>query len=100
MCSLVSTALTLNSGVVVFVVDFNGNCLFKPQSPRARPDGVVMIACCIGYCRVAVSETLFDWTWPRRSFIGRGRGGGSEKRREPRRRLAVGESFLLDMLMT
>ena len=98
MCSRVSTALTRKTGVDVFFVDFRGSDRFIPQSPRARPEGVVMMACDVGYGSVAVSDTRFDCTWPSRSFVGRARGGGRENSRELRNKLAVGESLLLDMV--
>jgi len=96
MCSIVSTALILNIGVEVFVVDRRGSDLFRPQSPRAREEGGVVIAWRTGYGRVAVSDCLFS---PEKSLLGFGRGGGRENRRELRRRLAVGESRLLDILI-
>ena len=98
MCSLVSTALILATGVEVLIVDFSGRARFRPQSPRPRAEGVVVIACCIGYGSVAESDMRLDWTWPMRSLSGRGSGGGSEKRREFRKSVAVGDDTLLDIL--
>lgn len=95
ICSSVSTALILKMGVEVFVVDRRGRARFRPQSPRASDDGGVAIACRTGCASVAVSECLVS---PAKSLLGRGSGGGREKRRELRRRLAVGESVLLDIL--
>lgn len=87
-----------STGFEVFVVERSGSGRFKPQSPRASPDRVVATACCMGYASVAVSEVLLDWTWPMKSFSGRGSGGGIENSRELRRRLAVGDTVLLDIL--
>ena len=78
------------------VVDLNGKDLFNPQSPRARDDEGLAIACCTGCGRVAESETLGPP--PVLSSFGRARGRGSENSLEPRSSLAVGESALLDMI--
>lgn len=45
-------------GVDVRVVDRSGRGRFKPQSPRYNADGVVAMACWMGYGSVAVSEFL------------------------------------------
>jgi hypothetical protein len=83
-------------GVLVVIVDLRGNCLFRPQSPRHNDDWGAEIAAQTGNGRVAVSE----WFVPEgvKPGRGRGRGGGREKSREVRRRFAVGEKRLDDIL--
>lgn len=80
-------------GVEEFVVDLSGSGRFNPQSPRDREDDVVSIAACVGYGRVAVSDSEIG---PAVKFVlGRGSGGGNEKSLEFFRRLAVGERRLV-----
>lgn len=80
-------------GVEVLVVDFSGSGRFKPQSPLEREDWVVSIAACVGYGSVAVSDSEIGPAV--KSWLGRGRGGGSEKSLEFLSRLAVGDSLLV-----
>lgn len=81
------------TGVEVRVVDFSGKDRFKPQSPLARDDGVVSNAACVGYGRVAVSES--NRCDAVRVPLGRGSGGGNENSREFLRRLPVGDNCLV-----
>ena len=83
-------------GVEVLVVDFKGNGLFSPQSPRPRDESVVSMAAWVGYGRVAESDSKFEDAI--RSELGLGRGGGNENSLEVLRRLAVGDSLLVDMM--
>ena len=85
-------------GVEVLVVDFNGRARFRPQSPLLREESVVSMAAWVGYGRVEVSDSKFAVAV--RSELGRGKGGGKEKSLEVLRRLAVGDSLLIDILRT
>ena len=82
-------------GVDVRVVDFRGRGLLRPQSPLPNDESGVSIAACVGYGRVAVSDSKFAVAV--RSELGLGSGGGSEKSLEFLRRLAVGDSLLIDI---
>jgi len=78
-------------GVEVRAVDLRGNERLSPQSPLASDAGVVSIAACIGYGRVAVAESN---RWDAvRVALGRGSGGGNENNREFLKRFPVGDSF-------
>ncbi len=78
-------------GVEVRAVDLRGNERLSPQSPLASDAGVVSIAACVGYGRVAVAESN---RWDAvRVALGRGSGGGKENNREFLKRFPVGDSF-------
>ena len=61
MWSIESTCLIRIIGVEDLVVDFKGNGRLNPQSPLPREDCGVSIEACVGYGRVAVSES---WRYP------------------------------------
>lgn len=63
----------------------------SPQSPRDKDTGVVVMAACVGYGKVAVSES--NMAANPRGRDGLGSGGGNEKSLEFLRRLAVGDSL-------
>jgi hypothetical protein len=90
---MVSSCLTRSTGSLTCTrCDREGSGLFSPQSPRANELFVVAMAWCVGYGSVAVSEARVMPAPDVSLTLGRGSGFGSEKRRELRRRLAVGES--------
>ena len=76
----------------MFVVDCCGKGRFRPQSPHDSADWVVSRAAVVGYGKVAV------WDWGLSNvalpWLGRGRGGGKENKRECWRSLAVGDKLL------
>lgn len=78
-------------GVEVRAVDLRGNERLSPQSPLASDAGVVSIAACVGYGKVAVAESN---RWDAvKVALGRGSGGGNENNREFLKRFPVGDSF-------
>lgn len=91
MWSMESTSPIRINGVDVFVVDFKGKDLLRPQSPRERADWVVSIVACIGYGKVAVGESYVEVAV--KACAGLGSGGGREKSLDVLRRWAVGDSF-------
>ena len=82
-------------GVDVLVVDFSGKGRLSPQSPCDKEEEVVCIACIVGKGWVAVSEVKSAVSL--KSILGLGIGGGREKRREFRNKLAVGDSLFEDI---
>ena len=89
-------AFILMCGVEV-LVDLCGNALLRPQSPRCLADAGVVMACRIGYGRVAVSDDRRIPVEVMFSSCGCGNGGGSEKSLDERNNLPVGELKALDM---
>ncbi len=78
-------------GVEVRAVDLRGSERLSPQSPLASDAGVVSIAACVGYGRVAVGESN---RWDAvKVALGRGSEGGNENSREFLKRFPVGDSF-------
>ena len=95
MWSIESMAEMRSVGVDVLVVDLNGSGRLSPQSPRESEDGVVSIACNLGEGWVAVPDVKSAVSV--KSRFGGGSGGGREKTREFRSRLAIGDNFLEDI---
>ena len=78
-------------------VDWPGIARFRPQSPRWCDDAGVVMAWCVGYDWVAVSDARYV---PVEEGVSRAEGGsgrGSENRREDCSSRAVGELYAFDM---